>query len=192
MATPRPLAPVAFPCGHIPAAISGGIVVAAALTAILPGDGPRGGASAPPDDRDLSAGRWNVAAVEWDGRAVDPEWLARLLVVYRPDGSWAVFLRRIPVAEGTSTNRQDVSPKTFEMRTLGSERIEPRRFRGIYRIEGDTRTLCIVRDGTPMPDGFTAPRGSRRMLVTLTRAPEATGGPRSRPPTPRGREGEKR
>jgi uncharacterized protein (TIGR03067 family) len=125
------------------------------------------------DDRAISAGRWNVTAVESDGVPVDQEWLARLQVVYEADGSWAVHLRRIPVAVGRSTIRQDVSPKTFEVETLGSEGIKPSRFRGIYRLDGDVRVLCFVPEGTPRPDDFAAPRNSNRMLVTLKRAGDA-------------------
>ena len=135
---------------------------------------PPDGIPAPPDDREVSAGAWDVVAVEWDGATIDPEWLARLKVIYRADGSWAVFLRRLPVAEGRSTTRQDSSPKTFEMATLGSEGIEPSRFIGIYRIDGDVRMLCIVREGMPLPDRFAAPRDSRRMLVTLRRSHAAS------------------
>jgi uncharacterized protein (TIGR03067 family) len=127
-----------------------------------------------PDDRLISAGNWNVVAVEWDGKHVDQEWLARLQVVYQADGSWAVLMRRIPVAEGRSTHRQDVSPKTFEMETLGSEGIKPSRYTGIYQLDGDTRVLCVVREGEPRPAEFSAPRHSRRMLVTLKRAPDTT------------------
>jgi len=129
-------------------------------------------AAAPPaaDDRAISAGRWRVVSVEWNGRPVDPEILALLRVVYRADGSWAVLFKNLPVAEGTSTNCQDASPKTFEMETLGSEGIKPSRYTGIYRIEGDTRVLCLAPDGEPRPDEFAAPRHSGRMLVTLERA----------------------
>lgn len=141
---------------------------ASAVVAVAAGSTSRG--AAPPDDQAFSAGPWHVVAVERDGIAMDQEWLARLQVVYQADGSWAVLLRRIPVAEGTSRIRQDVSPKTFEMETLGSEGIEPRRFHGIYRLDGDTRVLCIVREGAPRPDDFSAPRKSDRMLVTLKRA----------------------
>jgi hypothetical protein len=66
-------------------------------------------------------------------------------VINEADGSWAVLLRRIPVAEGRSTTRQDVSPKTFEMETLGSDRIKPSRCLGIDRLDGDVRVLCIAR-----------------------------------------------
>lgn len=127
-------------------------------------------AGAVSDDRAASAGRWDVVDVEWDGTSMDHEWLARFQVVYWADGSWAVLLKGLPVAEGRSTNRQDLTPKTFEMETLGSEGIKPSRFTGIYRLDGDVRVLCIVREGTPRPDEFSAPRNSGRMLVTLRRA----------------------
>lgn len=125
------------------------------------------------DDRSISAGRWAIVAVEWDGRPMDPEFLSLLHVTYAADGSWAVMFRSIPVAEGTSTNHENLSPKTFEMETLGSEGIQPTRFWGIYRIEGDTRVLCIVAAGKPRPDGFVAPKRSGRMLVTLKRVPQS-------------------
>lgn len=126
-------------------------------------------APAAPDDRLMSVGCWDVVAADWDGTPVDKELLSRLQVVFRADGSWAVLLRRIPVSEGRSTNHQDRSPKTFEMETLGSERIKPRRYQGIYRLDGDTRVFCIVSEGKPLPDEFAAPRHSERMLVTLKR-----------------------
>lgn len=131
------------------------------------------------DDQEVSAGRWDVVAVEWEGVPLDQEWLARLQVAYQPDGAWAVLLRRIPVAEGRSRTREDASPKTFEMETLGSEGIKPSRFHGIYRLEGDLRMLCIVRQGMPRPDEFSAPRNSGRMLVTLRRSRPVSGGTQS-------------
>ena len=121
------------------------------------------------DDREISVGRWEVVSVESNGRPIDPELLAMLRVVYRPDGSWAVLFKSLPVAEGTSTNRQDESPKTFEMATLGSESIKPSRYTGIYKHDGDTRVLCLAPDGKPRPDEFTAPKRSHRTLVTLRR-----------------------
>ena len=134
------------------------------------------GATAVPDDRVISVGHWNVVAVEWDGEPVDEELLSRLQVVFQADGSWAVLLRRIPVAEGKSTNRQDDFPKTFEIETLGSEGIAPSRYKGIYRLDGDTRVFCMAPDGEPRPNEFSAPRHSGRMLVTLQRATEQVGG----------------
>lgn len=156
----------------LPCRASRGVVCMFASALAAAAGGPPSATPTVPDDRVVSAGRWNVTSVEWEGRAVDEEWLARLQVIYRPDGSWAVLLKRLPVAEGKSTHRQDVSPKTFEMETLGSEAIEPSRYTGIYRLEGDTRVLCIVRAGSPRPNDFSATKNSGRMLVTLTRSPE--------------------
>ena len=124
------------------------------------------------DDREISVGRWEVVSVESNGRPIDPDLLAMLQVIYRPDGSWAVLFKSLPVAEGTSTNRQDESPKTFEMATLGSESIKPSRYTGIYKHDGDTRVLCLAPYGKPRPDDFTAAKRSHRTLVTLKRASE--------------------
>lgn len=124
---------------------------------------------AAPDERAVSVGRWDVVSVEYSGRTVAPELVAMLQVDYRADGSWAVLFKGLTVAEGTSTNRQDDFPKTFEMATLGSKSIEPARYTGIYRHDGDTRVLCFVLDGKPRPDAFTAPKRSGRTLVTLKR-----------------------
>lgn len=126
-------------------------------------------AAAVSDDRADSVGIWNVVAVEWDGKPVDPEFLAMFKVTFQADGAWAVLFKRLPVAEGKSTSSQDEFPKTFEMETLGSEGIKPRRYKGIYQLDGDTRVLCVVADGEPRPNEFAAPRHSGRMLVTLRR-----------------------
>jgi uncharacterized protein (TIGR03067 family) len=123
-----------------------------------------------PDDRATSVGRWNVVSVEWDGKPVDPEFLAMLQVAYDADGSWAVLFKNRVVAEGTSTNDQERSPKTFEMTTMGSNGIAPVRYAGIYRLDGNVRVLCIVHDGEPRPADFKAPKRSGRMLVTLRRS----------------------
>ena len=126
-------------------------------------------AAAVSDDRVNSVGSWDVVAVKRDGKPVDPEFLAMFKVTFQADGAWAVLFKRLPVAEGRSTNCQDEFPKTFEMETLGSEGIKPRRYKGIYQLDGDTRVLCVVADGEPRPNEFAAPRHSGRMLVTLRR-----------------------
>lgn len=122
------------------------------------------------DDRAISVGTWDVVAVEMNGKEIDPELVTLLRVAYRADGSWSVLFRSLPLVEGTSTNDQDVEPKTFELETLAREPSKPARYSGIYRFEGDSRLLCFVEEGSPRPDTFTAPKGSGRMLVKLRRA----------------------
>lgn len=147
-------------------------LLAPVLLVLLTTSGPPGfGTGADrADDRAVSVGLWNVVAVETNGKQVDPELVALLQVAYRADGSWSVLFKGLQLAEGTSTNDQAAHPKTFEMETLASERSTPQKYTGIYRLEDDTRQLCFVEAGLPRPDTFAAPRGSRRVLVTLRRA----------------------
>lgn len=122
------------------------------------------------DDRAISVGLWDVAAVEMNGKEVDPELVTLLRVAFRADGSWSVLFRSLPLVDGTSTNDQAADPKTFEMETLAREPSKPARYSGIYRIEGDSRLLCFAEEGKSRPDTFTAPKGSGRVLVKLRRA----------------------
>lgn len=147
-------------------------VLSPVLLVLLMTRGPTGcGAEADPaDDRAVSVGLWDVVSVEVNGKQVDPELVALLQVAYRADGSWSVLFKSLPLAEGTSTNDQAATPKTFEIETLASEHATPLKYAGIYRLEDDTRQLCFVEAGQPRPDTFTAPRGSRRVLVTLRRS----------------------
>ena len=143
---------------------------ASLLAIVLAGSLAR--ASSSPDDRAASAGSWDVVAVVMSGRPVDPKIASMLQVAYREDGSWTVLFKGLAVGEGTSVNDAETSPKTFEMQTLGGTKTPPRKYSGIYRLEGDTRQLCFVIAGQPRPDDFTSPRGSGRILVKLKRAEE--------------------
>lgn len=121
------------------------------------------------DDRAASTGVWDVVTVEMNGRRLEDEFVAMLKIAYQADGAWTVLFKGLVVGEGRSQNDPNTNPKTFEMETRGGRKTKPRRYTGIYRMEGDSRQLCFVSDGMPRPDDFTAPRKSGRILVTLRR-----------------------
>ena len=48
------------------------------------------------DDRKIPVDRWEVVSVEPNGKPIDPELLAILQVIYRPDRFWAAMFNRAP------------------------------------------------------------------------------------------------
>lgn len=127
------------------------------------------GADGLEDDRAASAGRWRIVSAELNGRQVDPGFTALLSVVYAADGTWTVFFKTLPVAEGTSNVNQAADPKTFEMTTLGSHASAGRRYRGIYEMRGGSRRMCFVPADRPRPTDFSTAPASERLLVSIER-----------------------
>ncbi|MCX7414132.1 MAG: TIGR03067 domain-containing protein [Planctomycetia bacterium] len=131
-----------------------------------------------PDDRAVSAGRWRIVSAELNGRQIDRQFTAMLSVSYAADGTWTVFFKTIPVAEGTSSPNQAADPKSFNMATLGSGTNSGRRYRGIYEIQGNTRRMCFVPADRPLPADFSTAPASDRLLVSMERIGDSQGNAR--------------
>ena len=121
------------------------------------------------DDRAVSAGRWRIVSAELNGRQIVPELTALLSVMYAADGTWTVFFKTLPVAEGTSSVNQAADPKTFEMATLGSGTSTGRRYWGIYEMRGGSRRMCFTPADRPRPTAFATTPASERLLVSMER-----------------------
>jgi len=71
-----------------------------------------------------------------------------------------------PPAEGTY--KADTTKATAELDVSAGPKGKP--LRGIYKVEGDTLTVCVVEGDADRPTAFESPAGSKVILLTLKRA----------------------
>lgn len=113
-------------------------------------------------------GTWVVTRAVFDGQESDPEIVRTIQrvvegdhVVWRRDGQ-AFAGARIELDPSANPPAIDVLPDGGPSRG--------RRVLGIYKIEGETLTLCMAAPDQPRPDVFEAAAGSGRSLMTFRRA----------------------
>jgi uncharacterized protein (TIGR03067 family) len=64
---------------------------------------------------------------------------------------------------GTFTTDVKKDPATVDI----SDGPKGKPMKGIYKVEGDTLTLCLVQDGDERPTALESPAGSKAILITL-------------------------
>jgi uncharacterized protein (TIGR03067 family) len=118
----------------------------------------------PPKDPPGLVGTWEVATFRANGRekpqAVTYEWQ------FTADGHWLI---RTDGKNRPGESRYSADPKA-DSPTIDFDAgpgTSPRR--GIYRVDGDTLTVCIGSSGPNRPTGFDAPAGSPNFLYTFKR-----------------------
>jgi uncharacterized protein (TIGR03067 family) len=122
--------------------------------------------------------------------AVQGEWVAERTVLggkdvtravgpfkytFGADGEWLYHSHNSPAgpARHTYTTAPAADPKAGGTIDLQADPAGPaqRTLHGLYRVEGDTLTLCYPNEPTaPRPTGFDSPDGSDIFLVTFKRA----------------------
>jgi len=133
-------------------------------------------------DRQWIQGTWRAIEIEVDGNKLDKDTAEAFTVFNRPNGAWVLFDKGKEIAKGTSTIDPTRKPKTLDFKA--SEDDENQLYLAIYEYGETTRKMCFSEPGDARPTDFTAPAGSKRILVTFERQKgdnlEAAPSPRDR------------
>lgn len=108
-------------------------------------------------------GSWAVESETWDGtsRPTTP-----LVVTDTADGRSEERIRDKVVRTGTFAVNPGKGLAEIDLGTDG--RAEEARL-GVYKVEGDTLTICVSIEPAVRPKGFDTPAGSYRVLSTYKR-----------------------
>jgi uncharacterized protein (TIGR03067 family) len=117
----------------------------------------------PLTDKEQLQGTWMLTALERDGKAVPKAPLERLRLKITFNGNKVTFEYPDHTELGTYQVDPTTEPKTIDVVT------ELDTSKGIYRLEGDTLTICGAPNGEERPTQFASKRGTRQTLFVLKR-----------------------
>jgi uncharacterized protein (TIGR03067 family) len=110
-------------------------------------------------------GTWKFASIEVDGKKVPEEALKGALIL--KGDKWTL---KHGDETGSGTYKVDLSkkPKTIDIEIMeGPQKGET--MKGIYKLEGDTYTVCLAFKGKDRPTDFASKPGSGHVLEVLKR-----------------------
>jgi uncharacterized protein (TIGR03067 family) len=118
-------------------------------------------------DLETLQGRWKIASLIVDGREVEDTEIKGTKLVLEGDEYKAILGEQIlKVRLKLDPSR---TPKVIDM-TYRDESTENRTFRGIYKLDGDTVTICRpTRPEGQRPTEFAAPADSKQILIVVKR-----------------------
>jgi uncharacterized protein (TIGR03067 family) len=124
---------------------------------------------APKKGGDLT-GEWVVESVVYGGRPRAPQ-KDPLRYVFDADGTWTIYRgERKPPGNRAYRTEPDAEPPAITLKYDAAEQDGPESL-GIYRLDGDTLTMCYNRPGvSKRPTEFASPEGSGTSLMVLKRA----------------------
>ena len=132
---------------------------------LLASDGPQQGPAGP--DYNKLQGAWGLVALEVNGQPLTVEKLKEARLEIRGE-SYDFRLGETALAL-TYRLRPAETPKAIDL-TIASGRNKGKTFFGIYKLEGDTYTICRPTEpGKERPTAFATKPGSGLMLVVWKR-----------------------
>ncbi len=123
-------------------------------------------------DLEKLQGIWNIVALELDGNKMPEGMLGESQIVVKGDAFDTFSMGA--AYRGKVSLDENKSPKTFDLNfTEGPEKGNTNP--GIYKLDGDTWTLCIATRGKERPKTFATKPGTGLALETLKRGKAVKG-----------------
>lgn|SRR5262245_2337212 len=121
----------------------------------------------PPQKPNDLTGEWVLKQITISGAIPPP---SNLLFNFGPDGKWIVFRdgnEVVTTARGYKFDPKADPPTVELISDISSENITRRE--GIYKIEGDTLTMCVAKAKDPRPTKFDSTREDGHTIYILKR-----------------------
>ena len=119
-----------------------------------------------PTDLDTLQGTWHVTSFEADGRTMPANAFDGSMIVIKGNAFTSVGMGA--TYEGTLQVDQTKKPKTFDLLFTVGHAAGTRNL-GVYRLDGDTWTICLATRGSKRPTKFATGPGTGLALETLER-----------------------
>jgi uncharacterized protein (TIGR03067 family) len=120
-------------------------------------------------EREQHQGTWRVTSFVSDGTGAPPEVVGKMSRVV--EGDHVVWKRDGTSFAGTIVELDPAAePKAIDVIPDGGK-LKGQRVLGIYRLDGDTLTICMSGPDQGRPGEFAAGKGSGRTLMTFRREP---------------------
>src|SRR5262245_18186110 len=118
------------------------------------------------DDLKTLQGTWTVTSLTMDGERMDADAVSGAQIVVK--GRAFTSLGKGGEYGGTIDLDQKKSPKRFDLLITAGHAAGTRHL-GIYRLDGDTWSMCLATRGDTRPRTFSARPGTGFALETLVR-----------------------